>query len=132
MSYLLDTHALIWSLTEPERLSKRVRTLLESDRGDTVFFSSINLLEISIKYNLGKITLKGGTPEDIMRSAVETGFQCLSLDCLETARFYDRNFTAGDPFDRLLCHISVERGLTLITRDPFFEKVKIEGFQYFW
>lgn len=77
MSYLLDTHALIWSLTEPERLSKRV-------------------------------------------------------DCLETARFYDRNFTAGDPFDRLLCHISVERGLTLITRDPFFEKVKIEGFQYFW
>lgn len=65
MSYLLDTHALIWSLTERER-------------------------------------------------------------------FYDRNFTAGDPFDRLLCHISVERGLTLLTRDPFFEKVKIKGFQYFW
>ena len=29
-AYLLDTHVLVWALTEPERLSRKSRNALES------------------------------------------------------------------------------------------------------
>ncbi|MEI7881253.1 MAG: PIN domain nuclease, partial [bacterium] len=48
MRLLLDTHILLWALTDDPRLSIPVRTLLLEPHND-VFFSAASVWEIAIK-----------------------------------------------------------------------------------
>jgi PIN domain nuclease of toxin-antitoxin system len=61
---LLDTHDLIWSFINPEKLPQWAADLLVSEDSE-VFFSQASLWEISIKFNSGKLVLKGMTPEEL-------------------------------------------------------------------
>ena len=63
MKYLVDTHILLWSFFEPLRLSPHVQNILRND-DNAIFYSPINLWEISIKYGLNKLELNGLVPED--------------------------------------------------------------------
>ncbi|MDR0761302.1 MAG: PIN domain-containing protein [Treponema sp.] len=51
MNYLVDTHILLWSFIEPKKLTENIRRIL-LDEDNTIFYSQINLWEISIKYGL--------------------------------------------------------------------------------
>ena len=53
MKYLVDTHILLWSFIEPEQLSKNISQILLEENND-IYYSPINLWEISIKYTLKK------------------------------------------------------------------------------
>jgi PIN domain nuclease of toxin-antitoxin system len=51
---VLDTHALVWALFEPDRLPDRVRQLLL--RSDSVLVVSVaSIWELGIKHHLGKL-----------------------------------------------------------------------------
>jgi PIN domain nuclease of toxin-antitoxin system len=52
--YLLDTHYVLWSLFEPDKIGVPVRQILENAR-DSKLISGVNLWEISLKYSLGKL-----------------------------------------------------------------------------
>ena len=54
MRLLLDTHILLWSLAEPQRLSALARRALEDARNE-VFVSPVSVWEIAIKRALGKL-----------------------------------------------------------------------------
>jgi PIN domain nuclease of toxin-antitoxin system len=49
MIYLLDTHALIWSIIDPDKLSDIARNIIQ-DQKNTILVSSISFWEISLKY----------------------------------------------------------------------------------
>lgn len=51
MSYLLDTHYVLWTLFEPEKVKGTARQILE-DNEIPKFISGVNLWEISLKYAL--------------------------------------------------------------------------------
>lgn len=53
MNLLLDTHALLWSVSSLERLSKAARSAV-ADRANRVIVSSASAWEIAIKYRLGR------------------------------------------------------------------------------
>ena len=53
MNLLLDTHLLIWVASTPEQLSKEALSLLQ-DAKHQLYFSAVNLWEISIKRGLGR------------------------------------------------------------------------------
>jgi len=53
--YLLDTHALIWFLSDDEKLSKSAMNSVCSE--NDVFVSVVSLWEIAIKKNIGKLRL---------------------------------------------------------------------------
>ena len=61
-SYLLDTHVIIWWLTEPARLSPLACDVLEDDRIE-IAVSHVCLWEMAIKTGLGKLPLPGRLPE---------------------------------------------------------------------
>jgi PIN domain nuclease of toxin-antitoxin system len=63
MNYLADTHILLWSFLETDKLSEEIKSIL-LDENNIIYYSPISLWEISIKYGLGKLSLKGGTPEN--------------------------------------------------------------------
>jgi len=65
VNILLDTHVLIWSTGNPERLSEKVVNLL-ADTSNTLIFSLASIWEMQIKLQLGKLTLNLPLPELII------------------------------------------------------------------
>jgi PIN domain nuclease of toxin-antitoxin system len=56
MRLLLDTHTLLWFLTNDRHLSPAARTAIE-DMQNTSWVSAATLWEVAIKVALGKLTL---------------------------------------------------------------------------
>lgn len=100
MSILLDTHILIWALTEPEKLSGQVHREL-SDPDEEVLFSAISILEIAIKSQIlrNDFTLSA---DGILAEAVASGFVELPVGSVAAARVATLPLHHRDPFDRLL------------------------------
>jgi PIN domain nuclease of toxin-antitoxin system len=58
MRLLLDTHTLVWALTDPDRLSARAAGLIR-DVGNLVLVSAASAWEIATKYRLGRLPGSG-------------------------------------------------------------------------
>ena len=63
MSYLLDTHTLLWWLDENPTLSNQAATIISSPQ-NMIFVSAVSAWEISIKKAIGKLE----APDDARRS----------------------------------------------------------------
>ena len=116
MGYLLDTHILLWSLREPERLSTNVQGLLRSPKSE-LWLSPISLWECLILANKGRLKL---SPD-----AQTWGRNLLKTSPLREARLTfevalrSREITLPheDPADRFLAATASVYDLTLITAD---------------
>ena len=128
MKYLVDTHYLLWSLIEPDRLDHRTRSILQNTE-DIKQVSVISFWEISLKYALGKLKLTGTTPEELVTSAEESGYQVLDLDASVVAGAHNLPFHADhkDPFDRLLIWQCIQQGVTMLTADSRFAEYRRDG-----
>lgn len=115
MSLLLDTHILLWWLTDDERLPEHMRAAV-SDGQNEVLVSAASAWEMSIKAALGKLSVPADLREELQRQ----GFTELPVtleDGLEAGalpRHHD------DPFDRMLIAQAARRGLRLLTVDRRF------------
>ena len=109
---LLDTHVLLWSLTEPQKLSRRTRDALE-DAQNEVFASSVSVWEIAVKRALGKLK----APDNLETSIREQDFIPLDLTFLHAEQAGALPPHHGDPFDRMLIAQTQVEGLILVTRD---------------
>lgn len=120
MKYLLDTHALLWTIFEPEKLTKQAREII-GDRHNIICISLISLWEISIKQNIGRLEI----PEDFFQVIRQGGFEILPLNLDEITKYRTLPLHHRDPFDRILVVQALERELTLITRDSEIEKYEV-------
>lgn len=112
MRLLLDSHALLWALTAPHKLSA-VAAHEISSAVNTVWFSRASVWELETKRAQGKLELPNSW-----------------LDAVEQMRFAelpirsDHATSAGrlpwhhrDPFDRMLIAQALAEDLRLVTRD---------------
>ena len=118
MTYLLDTHTLLWSIGQSHRLSATARDLIR-DRANEIVVSSVSLWEISLKYGIGKLVLGGMAPDDIPVHCERLGFRFLRLDPGDASSYHTlpRIVEHRDPFDRMLVHQCVRMRASLVTRD---------------
>lgn len=128
MIYLLDTHTVLWSLFEPDRISASVRSILVNNR-DSKFISGVNLWEISLKYSLGKLDLGGTNPGELFDTLLEAGFEVADIENRLFATYYQlpKKDDHKDPFDRLLIWQAISNGYTLITQDKKLEQYRADG-----
>ncbi len=112
MRLLLDTHALIWALAEPERLAEPARQAIE-DPANEVFVSAASLWEIAIKCGDGKLQV----PDDLERALFAAGFQALDIRFPHVRRLRSLPMHHRDPFDRILVAQAQQEDLHLVTRD---------------
>ena len=110
---LLDTHALIWALSNPRRLPTRVAKTLRDPDTD-VYVSSVATWEIAIKSALGKIDADVSA---IARGARGADFEELTVSIPHTIRLLGLPNFHRDPFDRLLIAQALEEHLTIVTHD---------------
>lgn len=128
MIYLLDTHYVLWSLFEPDKIADSVRQILENET-DIKLISGINLWEISLKYSLGKLDLGGTEPSEILDRLLEAGFIVAELESRLLATYHQlpRKNDHRDPFDRLLIWQAITKEYTLITQDRAIDQYRADG-----
>jgi PIN domain nuclease of toxin-antitoxin system len=114
--YLLDTHALVWSLTGDGRLSPAARAAI-ANRANSVFVSSISLYELGIKHHLGKWPGAGTIVENASQLLARMQYAVLPLSGEHALHAAALPLSHRDPFDRLLVAQAATEGLMLISRD---------------
>ena len=124
--YLLDTHTLLWSLYDSEKLSTFVKRVL-LDEEEVVYFSVVSLWEIAIKQSLGKLGVPQTIPE-IYEECVRQDYRCLNITPEQCELVKQLPNTHGDPFDRLMICQAQEKKLTFLTRDQNISKYEIETY----
>jgi PIN domain nuclease of toxin-antitoxin system len=117
MAFLLDTHALLWWLAEPERLSPVVHATL-ADPGQTVFISAASAWEIATKHRLGRLPTAEVLLQEGWPLMENQGFQPLPVSWSHGLRAGSYSMPHRDPFDRLLAAQAELEQLILITLDP--------------
>ena len=120
---LLDTHAYVWALTEPARLSRRARTAIEAS-SNTVLVSAATVWEMAIKHRAGKwpeaeILL---AQHDDLTSRL--GAQTLDISAADAIRAGSLDWDHADPFDRMLAAQSLLHRAALVTRDAAFHQLR--------
>ncbi len=111
MNLLLDTNALLWLLSDDMRLGAKARDAITN--AESIAYSEVSLLEISIKVSIGKLQPIPKLYEvlydlDFKRLTLKNEY----LSCYETLPLLHR-----DPFDRILvAQASVDK-LVLLTSD---------------
>ena len=128
MNFLVDTHYLIWSLLEPAKMLPGHRAILLDPRS-TKYVSKVSYWEIALKYQLGKLQLKGISPEALMEAALQAGFETfdISEDDLISSYQLPASTIHRDPFDRLLVWQCIRNNLTFISVDKRLKEYTQHG-----
>jgi PIN domain nuclease of toxin-antitoxin system len=116
---LLDTHAWVWLVGEPKRLSARARRHIEREmRGGPLFVSSMSVWEVAMLSDRGRLALT---------ISVETWVaHCETLPFLSFVPVSNRialesvrlpGFPSADPVDRIIAATALSLGATLVTAD---------------
>ncbi|MEX2493310.1 MAG: type II toxin-antitoxin system VapC family toxin [Nitrospirales bacterium] len=118
MKFLLDTHVLLWWLSDHKSLSSKAAVAIK-DGENSIFVSAATAWEISMKQGLGKLK----APANLEEVLTSNSFQPLPISL-------QHGLVAGalprhhdDPFDRMLIAQAQIGQLTIITHD-----IRMEGY----
>lgn len=124
MNILMDTHIIVWALTDDSRLSEKARELLLSEHS-TLYYSVVSLWEMSIKHSIHP-DIMAYDPKVIKRYCDEAGFfelplidsHVFLLDSLKRSNKYKPQ---NDPFDRVLLAQAKAEKMAFVTHDSLFK-----------
>lgn len=112
MRILIDTHLLLWWLTNSGSLTRQARKLI-ADPENTIFVSAVSLWEIWLKVSMQKLEVPG----DFEALLAEESFESLPLTAIQARGVANLPWVHRDPFDRMLVAQARADGLTLLTGD---------------
>ena len=115
MSLLLDTHTLLWWLSDAPALKAEAREAI-GQASTVVYVSAASAWEISIKKALGKLD----SPDDLHAALVANHFQPLPITIVHAISAGQLPRHHDDPFDRMLIAQAQAEQLTLVTHDTMF------------
>ncbi len=113
MNLLLDTHTMLWWLSDDPTLSEAARSAI-SDPENTVFVSAVVVWEIRIKQSIGKLDL----PDDFDEVLDGQPFSKLPVMVDHAHAIARLPGVHRDPFDRMLIAQAMVERMTIVTRDP--------------
>lgn len=125
MRLLLDTHTVLWFATGDRALSPAAKAQT-SDPTNEILVSHVTAWELAIKTALGKLQLDRDLSLWLERYVAGNGFGRLAIGLdhiVAVARLPQHH---GDPFDRLLVAQCQAEKLTLVGRDPVFDRYGIK------
>lgn len=131
MTYLLDTHYLLWSIADSKKLSKKLKELI-ADTNNRIIISTISFWEVALKTSIGKLKITGFSPEDLPALCKTIGFEIQPLSAQESSTYHQLQATYHkDPFDRMLIWQALSYNYTLISADENVKKYVSEGLKIY-
>jgi PIN domain nuclease of toxin-antitoxin system len=115
MDFLLDTHALLYLLSEPIKIPNGLRAELETAR---LYLSAACTWEIAIKVRLSKLTI----PPHFFDALDELNLIELPITTRHTREVMTLEQIHSDPFDRILIAQARTERLTIVTNDPLIAR----------
>ena len=120
MNLLIDTHILLWWLSDHTHLSKKSIQLI-ADTRNNLYLSTAALWEMAIKESLGKLEL----PQYFEFTLVSQGFQDLPVKKAHVRQLSQLPLIHRDPFDRIQIAQAITEGMTLISADTVFKQYPV-------
>ncbi len=120
---ILDTHAWIWFVNDPQQLSVRARkAIADAMPTRSIYISSISVWEMAMLAGVGRIELTIDAQDWIAKSEALPFFNFVPVD---NATFLRSVFLPGyphaDPADRVIIATAMIHGFPVITKD---EKIR--------
>jgi PIN domain nuclease of toxin-antitoxin system len=125
MRYLLDGVVWLWSIDAVERIDKRAFAIISSGT-EEIYFSSATVWELTIKAQLGKLTLPGPPQQSIPAFTAKQGLKPLAVTYAHAVKIYDLPLHHRDPFDRLLIAQAIVEDMTILTADRALAKYPVD------
>lgn len=128
---LLDTHALVWALMQPDLLSIAAREAIDSAESWGV--SSASLYEIRYKHAVGKWPEVGAIcGEGLDRRLSDVGVEIAPADGAVMELAGGMDWAHRDPFDRIIIATCVVRHLPLVSKDAILSAAPAGQFVRIW
>lgn len=120
MKVLIDTQSIIWFAENNPQLSRKACAAIEN-MDNQCLVSMASFWEMSIKMNLGKLSINGLSLLEFMNEVSAANFSFLDIrreHIIENTKlpFYHR-----DPFDRLIIAQALVENLAIISSDEIFD-----------
>jgi PIN domain nuclease of toxin-antitoxin system len=117
---LLDTHALLWWLSDDPALSRAARKTI-ADAKNTLIVSAASAWEIAIKVRLGKLPTAIDLAADFSSQIEREGFHLLPISAEHGIRAGLLPGPHKDPFDRMLIAQAQAENVPIVTNETVFE-----------
>ncbi len=121
---LLDTHVLLWAISNVELLSKKVQKAITDERNELVV-SVISLWEIQLKIDAGKLS------SEFVPSLIQEHLRLLGVSRILDFNPHHLSFLATlpnlhkEPFDRILLAQAKAEQLTMVTADRVMKQYDV-------
>lgn len=120
MRLLLDTHALLWWLSDDPSLSRRAREAM-ARTSNTLLVSAASAWEIATKVRLGKLPGAEELAADFHGFMLREGFTELDITVEHAIRAGLLPGPHQDPFDRMLISQAQAEDVPIVTNDQAFD-----------
>lgn len=116
MKLLLDTHIILWSVAEPDKLSQNITRELENDANE-LWFSPISVWEILLLAEKGRVLLGPEIEKSVRDIFREIPFKEAAINQEVAIQSRIVRLSHQDPADRFLAATAVVYDLILVTAD---------------
>ncbi|MCY4213554.1 MAG: type II toxin-antitoxin system VapC family toxin [Gammaproteobacteria bacterium] len=124
MSFLLDTHAFLWWLSDSGRLSAPASRAIAEPENE-ILVSAATAWEIATKFRIGKLPGREPVALDVAGHIASQGFSELAISVDDAERAGRLQGAHRDPFDRLLAAQALARGLGIVSIDAAFDQFSV-------
>lgn len=122
MKVLLDTHALLWWLSDSEKLGPAAREII-ADPAHDILVSVVSLWEIAIKIRIGKLD---ADINEITNAIPAEGFTLLQIAPEHLKVLMGLPMHHRDPFDHLLMAQALSEQASFMSSDSQMDHYPIE------
>jgi len=123
---VLDTHVLVWWVSDPPRLSATAKRIINQTlRKRPVSVSAISVLEITTAVRRGRLALRTPIEQWLTdaRALPELHFESVTVEVAALAGGFDETLP-GDPADRIIVATALSLGAKLVTADERLRKIQ--------
>jgi PIN domain nuclease of toxin-antitoxin system len=128
MQALLDTHTLLWWLSDDPALTKSARKLI-ADTGNLILVSAASAWEIATKVRLGKLPAGMDLVSDFAGQLKREGFEMLAISWDHAIRAGSLPGPHRDPFDRMLIAQAQAENIPMLSNEALFD---VYGVRRLW